>query len=87
MNTPNRKCRVVIKGTHGDNFADFSIDHTFHLPGFVTNVRATGLFMNDEIYVPAAEIRCIFIYTEGSEGAVFRPVAPMPTAPGTDTKQ
>lgn len=80
MVKPKKKMvRVVLSST---SYVDFEAPEGFSLLRFVTDVRATGYWLNETIYVPASEIKGIFIWqgdapppVEGNIVPFTKPVA------------
>lgn len=60
MPTPKKKMvRVVLSST---SYVDFEAPEGFDLLRFVTDIRATGHWLNASLYVPASEIKGIFLW-------------------------
>ena len=66
-----QKIRVV---TRDGNFFDMDQPEAFNMMGYVTNIRANGCIVNNQIYVPHDFIGCIFTYdTETPPATMVRP--------------
>lgn len=80
MPIPKKKMvRVVLSAA---SYVDFEAPEGFSLFRFVTDVRATGHWLNENLYVPASEIKGIFLWqgdtpppAEGNIVPFTKPVA------------
>jgi hypothetical protein len=66
-----QKIRVV---TRDGNFFDMDRPDSWSLTNYVSNVRASGCILNEQIYVPHDFIGCIFTFdTDAPPATMLKP--------------